>query len=67
MSAAPAGQALACADFRRQPDGTWTPRRPVVVGGMTVTPVMSFSRGVSFGGVDPAAVLEARCRSPRGP
>ena len=63
---APAGQALACTDFRRQPDGSWSPRRPVTIGGMTLTPAMSFSRGVSFGGVDVGAALDAHCRSPRG-
>ena len=63
---APAARTLDCSDFRRQPDGSWTPRRPVVVGGMTVTPAMSFSRGVSFGGVDAAATLDAHCLRRRG-
>ena len=62
----PAGQALTCADFHRLANGSWTPRRPVAVGGVALTPGVSFSRGVSFGGVDVAAVLDASCRSSRG-
>lgn len=54
-----------CADFRRQTDGAWTPRRPVVVGGVGLAPGVSFTPGVAFGGVDLAAVLDARCGKAR--
>jgi hypothetical protein len=56
-----------CADFRRQKDGAWTPRRPVVVGGVSLSPGVAFTPGVAFSGINLAAALDARCvRTPGG-
>jgi hypothetical protein len=52
---------IKCADYRRQKDGAWTPRRPVVVGGVSLSPGVAFPPGVAFSGIDVAAVLDARC------
>lgn len=54
-----------CADFTHNSDGSWSPLRPVTIrsGGTTATlaPGVSFNAGVSFGGVDVAAILNRRC------
>lgn len=52
---------IKCVDYRRQPDGAWTPRRPVGFGGVSLTPGTSFTPGVAFSGIDLAAILDARC------
>jgi hypothetical protein len=38
--------------FNVSPDGAVTPKTTVVVGGVTMTPGVTFRRGVSFSGVD---------------
>lgn len=38
--------------FQVQNDGSITPRVPVNLNGVTMTPGVSFTAGVSFGGVD---------------
>lgn len=50
------------AAFRRNPNGTWTPLQTVQIGGVTMGPGVSFSEGVSFSGVDVAALLNAAAR-----
>ena len=45
--------------FRRNADGTWTAVRGFTVGGVSMGPGVSFSRGVSFSGVDMASELDA--------
>jgi hypothetical protein len=61
ITALPTRPQIDCADYRRQKDGAWTPRKPVVVGGMALTPSMSFTPGVAFNGIDLASLLNARC------
>lgn len=38
--------------FHSKPDGSFTPRVPVKIGGVTMGPGVSFTPGVSFSGVD---------------
>ena len=38
--------------FHRLPNGALTPTRPISVGGVTFGPGVSFSSGVTFGGID---------------
>ncbi len=38
--------------FIRLPDGSFRPRQPVRVGGITVGPGITIARGMSFGGID---------------
>jgi hypothetical protein len=51
-----------CDCFRRNPNGTWTCIRAVTIQGVGIGPGVTVSRGVSFGGVDIAAWLDANCR-----
>lgn len=44
--------------FRRNFDGTWAAVKPVNIGGVGMGPGVSFSRGVSMGGMEVAAVLD---------
>jgi hypothetical protein len=52
---------LTCADFVRNPDGSWSPMRPVTLNGVTMGPGVKFTPGVSFGGINLAAVLNQQC------
>lgn len=38
--------------FTKKPDGSITPLRPIRIGGVSLGPGVSFSRGVSFSGID---------------
>jgi len=38
--------------FSKKPDGSITPLRPIKIGGVSLGPGVSFSKGVSFSGVD---------------
>ena len=44
--------------FRRNADGMISPRLPVQIGGVTVSPGGASGRGASFGGVDLAQFLD---------
>ena len=44
--------------FRHNSDGAWTPLRTVAVAGVTMEPVVVFSRGMLFSGIDVAAFLD---------
>ena len=44
--------------FRRNADGTWTATKPFSIGGVSMGPGVSFSRGVAFSGVDLASMLD---------
>lgn len=45
--------------FERQGPGQWTTIKPFQVGGVSMGPGVSFTRGVSMSGVDMAAELDA--------
>lgn len=47
------------AAFRRNPNGSWSPIRPIQLGSITMGPGLSFNRGAFFSGVELAAVLDA--------
>ncbi len=38
--------------FRKKPDGSITPVRAIRIGGVSLGPGVSFSKGVSFAGID---------------
>jgi len=57
-----AAQQLTCADFVRNPNGSWSPVRPITLNGVTMGPGVQFMPGVSFGGVDLASILNQQCR-----
>lgn len=38
--------------FTVNPDGSIEPRQTIRIGGVTMTPGVKFTRGVSFGGID---------------
>jgi len=42
--------------FAQNPDGTVTPRTQVSVGGVTMGPGVTFTRGVVFSGIDIASM-----------
>jgi hypothetical protein len=73
LLAAPASaqQNPTCKDFQRNPDGSWSPTRPVTIqdqnGGQILGPGMSFHPGVLFMGVDLAATLDQQCGKARRP
>lgn len=65
LLASPAfAEGVTCADFQRSQNG-WSPRTPITIsspnGQVSVGPGVSFSRGVVFGGVDLAAMLDQAC------
>ena len=57
---------VACDPFQKNPDGSWSPLRQVVIAGpngpVTVSPGMSFWSGVAFMGIDLALRLEQQCK-----
>lgn len=59
---APQGGALTCADFHQNPNGSWSPNRPVSINGVAMGTGVSFTEGVSFGGANIAAALDKQCR-----
>jgi len=52
---------MTCADFTHNANGTWTPNVRVTLGGVSMGPGVTFSRGIQFGGVDLAAELDQQC------
>lgn len=42
--------------FQTNPDGSISPRSVVCVGGVTMSPGVAFTQGVSFGGLDLASL-----------
>lgn len=61
ITASAQNRPLTCADFVRNPDGSWSPVVPVFLNGVTMGPGVSFRPGVSFGGIDLASVLNRQC------
>jgi len=55
-------QQVPCDAFMRNPNGTWLATRQVTVNGVTMGTGLLLRRGVSFNGLDLAALLEERCR-----
>jgi hypothetical protein len=53
---------LTCADFVRNPNGSWSPVRPITLNGITMGPGVAFMPGVAFGGIDLASVLNQQCK-----
>jgi hypothetical protein len=55
-----------CDAFRKNPDGSWSPVRQVVIAGpngpVTVNPGTSYWVGVAFMGIDLASRLEQQCK-----
>lgn len=56
-----AAQPLNCADFTRNADGSWSPRRMVSMKGFTISPGVSFTEGVTINGIDLAKQLNSQC------
>ena len=54
-----------CDAFRKNPDGSWTYLKSVVIKGehgeITIGPNMTFNKGVKFMGLDLAALLSQHC------
>lgn len=57
----PAAAPPNCADFRHNPDGSWSPVHPVTVGDVTISRKGNFAPGTVVGGVDIAAQLNQQC------
>jgi hypothetical protein len=55
---------LRCADFQKNPDGSWSAVRVVTVGASTISPGVSFIRGVVISRVSIAQQLDGRCMHP---
>ena len=58
-------QQIPCDAFMRNPNGTWLATRQVTIDGVTMGSGLLLRRGVSFNGLDLAALLEQRCRCPQ--
>jgi len=59
-------QELDCADFHRNPDGSWSPSRQMTIpnlngGRVSMGPGVTFKAGEKFVGVDLGAVLDRQC------
>lgn len=58
---------LTCSDFVHNPNGSWSPKHPVVIqgggGSISMSPGVSFNPGTQFMGLDLAAALNAQCGS----
>ena len=52
---------LTCADFQRNPNGSWSALTPITLNGVSFGPGVSFTAGVSFGGIDLGAILNRQC------
>ena len=55
-------QQIPCDAFMRNPNGTWLATRQVTIYGVTMGTGLLLRHGVSFNGLDVAALLEERCR-----
>ena len=53
---------ISCADFARNPDGSWSPVKPFTLGGITMGPGVKFTPGVLFNGLDFASALNQHCQ-----
>jgi hypothetical protein len=65
LSGAASAQTLttvSCADFTKNPDGTWSPVRPYTLNGITMGPGVRFTPGVNFGGIDLGSALNQHCQ-----
>ena len=63
----PTGQMeLDCSRFSRNPDGSWSVNQPLELfsdnGRVRISPGPPFKRGMSFGGLDIAKMLDRQCR-----
>jgi hypothetical protein len=62
-------QQLDCADFVRNPDGSWSPARQMTIpnlngGRVSMGPGVTFKEGAKFVGVDLGAILDRQCSRP---
>jgi len=60
-------QQFNCADFQRNPDGSWSPVRQMTIlndngGRVSMVPGVTFKEGTKFVGVDYGAILNRQCR-----
>jgi hypothetical protein len=53
--------ALTCRDFHQNPDGTWSPNRPITVGDITLSPSVNYKKGQVFAGLPLVEALESSC------
>ncbi len=63
----PTGQGgLDCSRFTHNPDGSWSVNQPLELfsdqGRVRISPGPPFKRGMSFGGLDIAEMLDQQCR-----
>lgn len=63
----PTGQMeVDCSRFTHNPDGSWSVNQPLELfsdgGRVRISPGPPFKRGMSFGGLDIAAMLDRQCR-----
>jgi hypothetical protein len=66
ISTAAHGQQLDCADFQRNPDGSWSPLRQMTIpnlngGRVSMGPSVTFKEGTKFVGVDLGSILNRQC------
>jgi hypothetical protein len=54
---------LACSDFKRNADGSWSPLDSLTLRGATMNPGASFNTGAYFNGVDLPGLLIKECTS----
>src|SRR5579872_7294624 len=52
-----------CADFRRNPDGSWSPTTTFTTNGVTLDPSWHFYPGQVYGSTDVVGMLNQRCVS----
>ncbi|WP_281701032.1 hypothetical protein [Acetobacter malorum] len=51
-----------CSDFVHNPDGSWSPNKPVMIGqGISMGTGVSFTEGVTMAGINVASALNAQC------
>jgi hypothetical protein len=56
------GQRLSCRNFHHNADGSWSTKRAVKLGSVTMGAGVSFGERVVVGDVDLAATLDRQCR-----
>lgn len=54
---------LACSDFKRNSDGSWSPLHSLTLRGAIMNPGASFNTGASFNGIDLPGLLDKECPS----
>jgi hypothetical protein len=57
----PAAYSPQCADFKLNPDGSWSPLHAVTVGDVTISQKAAFLPGSKIGDVDLATLLNEQC------